>query len=133
MAKKLTETSKQGNAYLESLLGNRDIQPLNTPAESSLPQPMTIPAVKPVAESKPADVPETKIVYKEKVPKTRASFTIMPDDLVKLKRIAYIKCETVSSIINQYLVHYIGSHGNELEEFEKLPESVKRRVDSSKY
>ena len=151
MAKKIENTANQGNQYMKNLLGDREIVPLgasaesmtaeqSTPAAAETLHPVTAAAVQP----QPAPIPQTsqQPYYPQpgmpyynppytprKETKMRASFTILPSDFKKLKRIAYMNRITISSIIDDYIKRYISMHTDELDQFEKLSESEKIRAD----
>ena len=117
MAKKIENTANQGNQYMKNLLGDREIVPLGASAESMTAEPSTPAAAEtlhPVSaaavQPQPAPIPQTsqQPYYPQpgmpyynppytprKETKMRASFTILPSDFKKLKRIAYMNRITI--------------------------------------
>ena len=75
---------------------------------------------------------ETKKIKEEKEIKTRTTIALYPTLLRDMKRISYIKRESVSEILGLMIEKYIKSNQSALEEFESLPLQIQKKVDSSK-
>jgi len=152
MAKKIDNSANQGNLYMQNLLGNREVVPLNTSNQdpqstqeqnkasetvsssssyhSSQPYNHSL-QTSPVNQTPSSSYYEQMQPVREK-PKenmTRASFTIRPSDFMRLKKIAYIQNKRFSNIICDLVLDYIKLHLDELEQFEKLSSAEKSRAN----
>ena len=131
MAKRF-EPEKQGNQFLQSLMGDKKIVPLDQDKKENEKVKNNPDTVNDVYRKKEEGAKKVGRKRESIEPKVRTSIAIDPTDLIKLKRLAYLQRKSVSNIIGDQVKRYIQYNQEELKNFDSLPMEVQIRIDNAK-